>query len=146
MWAHNVCLKSASLGMPREGLALASASPSRSTGPSAGRPARPSGSLQRPERAGFVRIAVVVGHGGLALLFDEHPLAGERLHQPSDDLVQHRLQRFVGWRGCFDEDRFAFGVAPVHAAVQHQAVKVDVLPTGAPHGRSARVVRAVCAT
>jgi len=45
--------------------------------------------------------------------------------QPGDDLVQHRLQRLVGWRGHFDEDRFAFGVAPVHA-VQHQAVKVDV--------------------
>jgi len=39
--------------------------------------------------------------------------------------VQHRLQRLVGWRGHFDEDRFAFGVAAVHA-VQHQAVKVDV--------------------
>jgi len=47
------------------------------------------------------------------------------LRQPGDDLVQHRLQRLVGWRGHFDEDRFAFGVAPVHAA-QHQAVEVDV--------------------
>ena len=47
------------------------------------------------------------------------------LRQPGDDLVQHRLQRLVGWRGYFQEDRFAFGAAPVHA-VQRQAVKVDV--------------------
>jgi len=47
------------------------------------------------------------------------------LRHAGDDLVQHRLQRPVGWRGHFDEDRFAFGIAPVHA-VQHQAVKVDV--------------------
>jgi len=39
--------------------------------------------------------------------------------------MQHRLQRLIGWRGHFDEDRFAFGVAPVHT-VQHQAVKVNV--------------------
>ena len=39
--------------------------------------------------------------------------------------MQHRLQRLVGRRGHFDEDRFAFGVAAVHA-VQHQAVKVNV--------------------
>jgi len=81
--------------------------------------------LQRPERAGLVRIVVVVGHVGLALLFDEHPLAGEQLHQSCDDLVQYRLQRLVGRRGYFQEDRFAFGAAPVHA-VQHQAVKVNV--------------------
>jgi len=47
------------------------------------------------------------------------------LRQPGDDLVQHRLQRLVGWGGHFDEDRFAFGVAAVHA-VQHQAVKANV--------------------
>jgi len=86
---------------------------------------RTGGCLQRPEYAGLVRIAVVVGHVGLALLLDEHPPTGEQLHQSGDDLVQHRLQRLVGWRGYFDEDRFAFGVAPVHA-VQHQAVKVNV--------------------
>ena len=40
-------------------------------------------------------------------------------------LVQHRLQRFVGWRRHVHENRFAFGVAAVHA-VQHQAVKVNV--------------------
>jgi len=32
--------------------------------------------LQRPEHAGLVRIGVVVGHVGLALFFDEHPLCG----------------------------------------------------------------------
>jgi len=47
------------------------------------------------------------------------------LRQPGDDLVQHRLQRLIGRRGHFDEDRFTFGVTPVHA-VQHQAVKVNV--------------------
>ena len=40
-------------------------------------------------------------------------------------LSNYRLQRLVGRRGHFDEDRFAFGVALVHA-VQHQAVKVNV--------------------
>jgi len=39
--------------------------------------------------------------------------------------VQHRLQHLIGRRGHFDEDRFAFGVVPIHA-IQHQAVKVDV--------------------
>jgi hypothetical protein len=43
-------------------------------------------SLQRPEHAGLVRIAVVVGQVGLALLFDEHPLAGKQFHHPGDDL------------------------------------------------------------
>jgi len=37
---------------------------------------RTGGGLQRPERAGLVRIGVVVGHIGLVLLFDEHPLCG----------------------------------------------------------------------
>jgi len=46
------------------------------------------------------------------------------LRQTGDDLVQHRLQRLVGWLGYFDEDRLAFGVALVYA-VQHQAVKVN---------------------
>ena len=35
--------------------------------------------LQRPERAGFVRIAVVVGHVSRTLLFDQHPPTGEQL-------------------------------------------------------------------
>ena len=95
----------------------------RATGPA--RPARPGRCLQGPERTALVRIGVVVGHVGLTLLFDEHPFADEQLHQSGDDFVQHRLQRLVGRRGHFDEDRFAFGVAPVHA-VQHRAVKVDV--------------------
>ena len=81
--------------------------------------------LQRPERAGLVRIAVVVGHVGRTLLFDQHPPTGEHLHQSGDDLVQHRLQRFVGRRGGFDELRRAFGAAPVHA-VQHQAMQANV--------------------
>jgi hypothetical protein len=42
-----------------------------------------------------------------------------------DDLVQHRLQRLIGWRWSFDEDWRAVGTAPVHA-VQHQAVPMDV--------------------
>jgi len=43
--------------------------------------------------------------------------------------VQHRLQRLVGWRVYFDEDTFAFSVAPVHA-VQHQAAKVNTQTGG----------------
>ena len=39
--------------------------------------------------------------------------------------MQHRLQRFIGWRGYIDEDRGVVGTASVHA-VQHQAVQVDV--------------------
>ena len=76
-------------------------------------------------RAGFVRIAVVVGQVRLVLLFDQHPPPAEQLHRAGDDLVQHRLQRFTGWRRYLDEIRRAFSGASVHA-VQHQAVKVDV--------------------
>ena len=83
------------------------------------------GGLQRPERAGLVRITVVVGHVGRTLLFDQHPPTAEQLHQSGDYLVQHRLQRFVGWRGHFDEFRRAVGTRSVHP-VQHQAVQVDV--------------------
>ena len=82
-------------------------------------------SLQRPERAGLVRITVVVGEVRRTLLFDQHPPTGEQLHHARDDLVQHRLQRFIGWRGYLHELRRAFGAAPVHA-VQHEAVNVDV--------------------
>ena len=39
--------------------------------------------------------------------------------------MQHRLQRFVGRRGGFDECRRAVGVTPVHA-VQHEAIEVNV--------------------
>jgi len=38
--------------------------------------------------------------------------------------VQLRLQRFVGWRGGFDEFRSSIGTTPVHP-VQHQAVQVN---------------------
>ena len=54
------------------------------------------GCLQRPECAGLVRIAIVVGHVRLALLFDQHPPTGQQLHHAGDDLVQHRLQRLIG--------------------------------------------------
>ncbi len=83
------------------------------------------GGLQRPERTGLVRITVVVGHVGRTLLFDQHPPTGEQLHHAGDDLVQHCLQRFVGWLGNFDELRRPVNAAPVHA-VQDQAVKVNV--------------------
>ena len=81
-------------------------------------------SVQWPERARFVRI-VVVSHVRLALLFNQHPPTGQQLHHPGDDLVQRRLQRFIGWRRTLDEFRRPVGAAPVHA-VQHQAVHVDV--------------------
>ena len=81
--------------------------------------------LQRPERAGFVGIAVVVRHVSRSLLLDQHPPAGEQTHQSGDDLVQHRLQRFIGWRQYLNEPRRAVDTLSVHA-VQHQAVKVDV--------------------
>jgi hypothetical protein len=82
-------------------------------------------SLQWPERAGLVGITIVVGHVRLALLFDEHPPTGEQLHRSGDDLVQHRLQRFIGWRSQLDELRRTVSTAPVHA-VQHLAMQVDV--------------------
>ena len=77
-------------------------------------------SLQRPEGAGLVRIDVGVGQVRLALLFDQHPQTGKQLHRAGDDLVQHRLQRFIGWRRYRDEFRRAVCAAPVHA-FQHQA-------------------------
>jgi hypothetical protein len=83
------------------------------------RAARPHG------RGAAFRIAVVAGEVGRTLLFHQTPPTGEQLHQSGDDLVQHRLQRFIGRRGCFDELRRAISAAPVHA-VQHQARKVDV--------------------
>jgi hypothetical protein len=82
--------------------------------------------LQRPERAGLVRIAVVVGDVGRTFLFlDHHALTGEQLHQSGNAPVQHRLQRFVGWCRYFDELRRAVGTTPVHA-VQHQAMQMNV--------------------
>ena len=77
--------------------------------------------LQRPERAGFVRITAVVGHEGRPPLFDQHPSTGEQTHHAGDDLVQHRLQCFVSWRRGFDELRCPVNAAPVNA-VQDQAV------------------------
>ena len=49
----------------------------RANGPA--RPARPGRSLQRPECAGLVRIAVVVGQVSLVLLFDQYTPTGEQL-------------------------------------------------------------------
>ena len=49
----------------------------------------------------------------------------EQLHRAGDDLVQHRLQRLVGWLGNVDELRRPVNAAPVHA-VQHQAMQVYV--------------------
>jgi len=95
----------------------------RATGPA--RAARPRCGLQRPERAGLVRIAVDIGHGGRPLLFDQHRPTGEQLHRAGDDLAQHRQQRFVSWRGGFDERRRPVKAAPVNA-VQDQAVQVNV--------------------
>jgi hypothetical protein len=62
---------------------------------------------------------------GRTLLFDQNPPMGGQLHHAVDDFVQHRLQRFVGWLGHFDEFRGAARAAPVHT-VQHQAVQVGV--------------------
>ena len=47
------------------------------------------------------------------------------LRRAGDDLVQHRLQRLIGWRGHLDEGRLGCGAAPIHA-VQHQAVQMGV--------------------
>jgi hypothetical protein len=67
----------------------------------------PSCWVLRAERASLVRIGIVVSHVGRTLLFDQYPTTGEQLHHPTDNLLQHRLQRFVGWRWHFDEDRRA---------------------------------------
>lgn len=71
--------------------------------------------LQRAERAGLVRITVVVSHAGGALLLDQRAAPGEQLHRAGDDLVQHRLQRLIGWRGHVDEDGLTVGAAPAYA-------------------------------
>jgi len=49
--------------------------------------------LQRPERAGLIRIGLDSGQVARSplLLFDEHTAAGQRLQQPRDDLVQQRV-------------------------------------------------------
>ena len=75
--------------------------------------------LGRPERVGLVRIGIVVSHLGPTPLFHRYALTGEQLHHPGDDLVQRRLQRLVGRRGCLDEFRRAVAAAPVHAVRHH---------------------------
>jgi hypothetical protein len=44
------------------------------------------------QAAGFARIAVVVGHVLLALLFDKYTLTGAQLHRAGHVLLQDRLQ------------------------------------------------------
>jgi hypothetical protein len=56
---------------------------------------------------------------GRTLLFDQHPPTDEQFHRAGNDLVQHRLQRLIGWRRHFDEFRLAVCAEAVHA-VQHQ--------------------------
>ena len=82
--------------------------------------------LQRPERAGLIRIGVSIGQVARStpILFDEHAAARQQLHQPGDHLVQQRLQLLVGGCGYFDKHRLAVG-APVHA-VQHQAMQMSI--------------------
>jgi len=83
--------------------------------------------LQRPERAGLIRIGLGVGQvvrSTLLLLFDEHAAAGQQLHQPRDDPLQQRLQVLVGGGIGLDEYRRAVR-APVHP-VLHQAMQVNV--------------------
>jgi hypothetical protein len=86
---------------------------------------RTRGGLQRPEHAGVVRVGIVVSHVGRAQLFDKKAAPGEQLHRAGDDLVQQRLQRFIGRRGRLCEGRLAVAAASVYA-VQHRAVQVDV--------------------
>jgi len=82
--------------------------------------------LQRPERAGLIRIGVGLGQiaRSLPLLFDEHAATRQQLHQPRDDLVQQRPQLLVGGGIGLDEYRLAVR-APVHA-VQHQAMQMNI--------------------
>ena len=122
MSAQSVCLKSVSPGhgaLERQHLMAGARAKDNAIGTRCG--------LQRPEHAGHigVAVAVVVGHVGRTLFFDQHPATGEQLHRAGDDFVQHRLHRFVGWLGNFDELRRPVSAAPAHA-VQDQAVKVNV--------------------
>jgi len=73
--------------------------------------------LQRPKRTRVVRVGIAVGQVARPLLFDEHTAPGQQLDEARDDLVQQRLQRFIGRCGYFDEDWLTVGT-PVHA-VQH---------------------------
>ena len=102
MSAHSVCLKSASLGI---------APCTVSAFWPAGDAVRTSGGLQRPEHAGLIRVAVVVGHVGLALLFNEHPLRGERMcAQAAAGALNHYLNsvELLQYPGmpCCRRDRF----------------------------------------
>ena len=49
--------------------------------------------LQRPERAGLIRIGLGVGQVAQStlLLFDEHTAAGQQLHQPGDEPPQDEV-------------------------------------------------------
>jgi hypothetical protein len=49
---------------------------------------------------------------------DQNSLAREQLRHPRDDLVQHRLHRFVARRGHFDKLRLTIGTASLNPAEQ----------------------------
>jgi len=50
----------------------------------------------------------------------------EPLHHAGDDLVQHRLQRLIGWRRYFDDGRFTTGIASVHGPSLEARHRSDV--------------------
>jgi hypothetical protein len=98
--------------------------------------------LRRLNPNGSSRCIAAAAHGGVqaeALHVGAQVLMvpGEQLDQSGKDLVQHSLQRFIGWRRYLDEFRRAVGTRSVHA-VQHQAVQVDVQPGGRPEALNER--------
>ena len=56
------------------------------------------------------RVAIAVGQVGRPLFLDLHTAPDQQRHQAGDDLVQWRLQRFIGGRGHFDKGRPHFAV------------------------------------
>lgn len=72
------------------------------------------GSALSGQRADLVRI-VIVDQVRFALLFDQNAAPGQQLHHPRDDLVHHRLHRFIGRRGYLDELWLTVGIASVNS-------------------------------
>jgi hypothetical protein len=76
------------------------------------------GCLRWPERAGCLRVAVVVSDAGPALLLPQRAVLRRQLHRAGDGLLRRSLRQIVGRHRCLDEHRFTFSATLVHA-LQH---------------------------
>ena len=80
---------------------------------------------RRADIADLIPIGIVDSHAGQTLDFDPNTPTGVQLHDASHDLVQHCLQRLIGWRGHLDKEWLALVAASVRAA-RHRTARVDV--------------------